>query len=370
MKIIHFTLGSVNPDSSNGINRVIEAHCKNGNNLKNHELKVVTLRKKQKEKFQLIKRDGFNVLAFNSIFAIIFYFQKNKDIIDVLHFHNVWSAQNVFISIFLRNKIKYFVTPHSGFMPDRVRGSNYYLKKLLHILFQKKYLDLASGLHAISREEMSLISEYTINKDIFCVPNGIDTNQIISNIETKNVNKKIQFGYLGRLSEEKNILGLIRAISMLKKEVLNEIELLIMGPTNNRYSSQCIRLVKKLDLDSHIFFTGKINSEEKWTKLSQLDVYIQPSFSDGPSLTIAEAMSLKLPLIVTRTCNISYWNGNNFLKMVEPLPADICRGITEAVFDFESFQKTGDESYNFACNNLDTRICAKQLIDEYSKALE
>ena len=49
---------------------------------------------------------------------------------------------------------------------------------------------------------MSLISEYTINKDIFCVPNGIDTNQIISNIETKNVNKKIQFGYLGRLSEE------------------------------------------------------------------------------------------------------------------------------------------------------------------------
>ena len=100
MKIIHFTLGSVNPDSSNGINRVIEAHCKNGNNLKNHELKVVTLRKKQKEKFQLIKRDGFNVLAFNSIFAIIFYFQKNKDIIDVLHFHNVWSAQNVFISIF------------------------------------------------------------------------------------------------------------------------------------------------------------------------------------------------------------------------------------------------------------------------------
>ena len=41
---------------------------------------------------------------------------------------------------------------------------------------------------------------------------------------------------------------------MLKKEVLNEIELLIMGPTNNRYSSQCIRLVKKLDLDSHIFY--------------------------------------------------------------------------------------------------------------------
>ena len=83
---------------------------------------------------------------------------------------------------------------------------------------------------------------------------------------------------------------------MLKKEVLNEQELLIMGPTNNRYSSQCIRLVKKLDLDSHIFFTGKINSEEKWTKLSQLDVYIQPfMFSDGPFLTIAEAMSLSFP---------------------------------------------------------------------------
>ena len=75
------------------------------------------------------------------------------------------SAQNVFISP-LRNK-RIFCYSSFWFYARQGSRSNYYLKKLLHILFQKKYLDLASGLHAISREEMSLISEYTINKDIF-----------------------------------------------------------------------------------------------------------------------------------------------------------------------------------------------------------
>ena len=57
MKIIHFTLGSVNPNSSNGINRVIEGLAKYGNITKDNEILVVTLKKNQKEKEILLERN-------------------------------------------------------------------------------------------------------------------------------------------------------------------------------------------------------------------------------------------------------------------------------------------------------------------------
>jgi len=304
-------------------------------------------------------------LAFNSLLAVIAYFKKHAGAIDIVHLHNVWSIQNIVLSRVLVNKsIPYIVTVHAGLMEDRVKDSHYFLKILFHNLLQKKHFDNAIALHAIAREEMTNISEYTSNQNIVYIPNGIDTKSKKLPKEQFH-NKKINIGYLGRLAEEKNILGLINAVASLNIETLSKIELIIMGPKNNNYARKCINLVRRLGLDKYIFFAGKVNSEEKWLRLSQLDIYIQASFSEGASLTILEAMYSKLPLIITRTCNISYLHGQDFLKMVEPLPKDIARGINEAVNDIETFRKSGKSAHDFVCNHLDWEWVAADLINIY-----
>ena len=67
MNIIHFTLGSLNPESSNGVNRVIEGLSKYGNREPKIHIKVVTLNRKQKFKKKIYLRDGFQVYIFNSL---------------------------------------------------------------------------------------------------------------------------------------------------------------------------------------------------------------------------------------------------------------------------------------------------------------
>ena len=52
MNIIHFTLGSVNPSSSNGVNRVIEGLSKYCNKSNDFNTVVLTLNKKQKSKMK------------------------------------------------------------------------------------------------------------------------------------------------------------------------------------------------------------------------------------------------------------------------------------------------------------------------------
>ena len=58
MNIIHFTLGSLNPESSNGVNRVIEGLSKYGNREHDINIKVVTLNRKQKFKKKSISETG------------------------------------------------------------------------------------------------------------------------------------------------------------------------------------------------------------------------------------------------------------------------------------------------------------------------
>ena len=100
-----------------------------------------------------------------------------------------------------------------------------------------------------------------------------------------------------------------------------------------------------------------------------MDIFIQVSYSEGASLTVLEAMFSKLPLIISRTCNISYLNGHDFLKMVEPIPSDISRGITEAVIDIDDFRRTGVKSHDFVTNNYEWKIIARSMIQIYEKEL-
>jgi poly(glycerol-phosphate) alpha-glucosyltransferase len=369
MKIYHFTLGKVNPDSSNGINKVIEGLAKYGNKIENININVVTLKKNLKEKEKKYERDGFEVTAFNSMKSVISFFKKNKNDIDFVHLHNVWSIQNIILYRYLvKFSIPYMVTPHAGLLEDRVRKSNFFKKIFFHYFFQKKFLDKSIAIHAVSREEMTSIAAYTSNQNIFSIPNGIDITQKVLPKSSK-YNNKITIGYLGRLSEEKNIVALIYALEKLPPDILDYIEVIIMGKYNTNYGKKCINLVQALRLNNYVHFTGKVSKEQKWQKLANLDIYIQPSLSEGASLAVLEAMYSRLPIIATRTCNISYLHGQFFLKMVEPIPNDIARGLKEVINNVDQYVKAGDVAYNYVRENHDWSDIAKTMISTYQNQL-
>lgn len=372
MNVIHFTLGRVNPNSANGVNKVIEGMAKYQNKVDNVNVHVVTLKKNLKENQKNYLRDGFEVTAFNSMKGVISFFKENKNAIDLVHLHNAWSIQNIIISNYLvKESLPYIITLHGGLLlENKGRYFNHILKVVFHKLLQKNHFNKAAALHAISREEMTKVWEYTSNKKLFTIPNGIDTSltNISKNITMRN---EIYIGYLGRLSEEKNIIGLINAISMLTSETMKQVRIIIMGDYNTTYGKQCVELVNKLGLNNFFSFLGGLNQENKWKELSKLDVYIQPSFSEaGGSLSVLEAMYSKLPIIATRTCNISYLHGEEFLKMVEPIPSDLARGIEELVSARVNYIKAGDKAFNYVCKHYNWKKISKDMINQYKQIIE
>lgn len=180
---------------------------------------------------------------------------------------------------------------------------------------------------------------------------------------------KIKLGYVGRLSIEKNIDNLIKAIALLPKEVQQNIELYLIGPIDSKtYKLQ--DLVTSLNLNDIIHFTNGIYGEKKIQTLLDLDIYIHPAYSDVVGISVIEALSLGIPTIVTRTSHMSYYYNSNAFIMVEPTSFDLCRGIIELYNRRDDWAELSVKARQLAQDKFNWERIVKHFDNQFNKIVE
>ncbi len=102
-------------------------------------------------------------------------------------------------------------------------------------------------------------------------------------------------GYCGRLGHEKNLITLYRAFLRAKKQIKN-LRLMIVGDGIAYYRE----LFKK---NPDVYFMGM--QKDVVPFLQAMDVFVLPSLTETTSLATLEAMSCKLPVIVTPVGHIN-----------------------------------------------------------------
>jgi glycosyltransferase involved in cell wall biosynthesis len=106
--------------------------------------------------------------------------------------------------------------------------------------------------------------------------------------------------YAGRLSVEKGVYELIRAIHLLSERGVRPMPLLTMagdGPDRKAIEG----LARELDCIRHIRFTGQLNREELSEEFNRADIAVQPSMTESFGKAWIDAMVHGLPVI---TCNV------------------------------------------------------------------
>lgn len=367
MKVLHFVIGRLNPEAINGVNKVViglTKYCRRAH----IDVDVIGIKKNIPEKKYIYEYNDFNVVTFNSFWKNLKEIKQIVGEYDIVHFHCVWNMYNIILGNHLKKRNKsYVVTVHAGLEHDRIKQSNYLLKILFHKFFQKKYFDNASSIHALTKEEMSTISRYTINKNIFCISNGLDMEKV--KLESKSNFRKnnLHVGYLGRFSPEKNIIGLIEAIDLLPNEIKKSIKCSLVGPINS-YSKTLKKIIQEKKLEKIIIFEGPLYDENKNIFLKDLDFYIHPVLSDVVSLAVMETMSLGLPAVITRTSQVCYYEHYNSFVMVEPIPIDIMHGILKMITNIDLVQMSKN-AITMAVNEFDWKITSTKMISQYRELL-
>ncbi len=340
MKICHITHGRVNPDGENGITRTVYSLNKylNANGVTSA---IYSFNDNQKE-IEDFKRDEFTTVKlfpraklFKSKAFSDFILSDEFDF-DVIHFHLMWMIdKNTILAALKKKSIPYIITTHAAYTPDRIDSLK---KKISMKTLEKDYLFNAKLIHALCYEEKGFLRDLNLTQPIYVIPNGISQNEI-EKIQTSQDmsnpynNEFINLVWVGRIREDKNVLGIAKSLQYIDKKIRNKVKIHIVGNGIESYIKKVKSAIVENNLEDNVIFHGPKYKEEKYRYIINADIYLQPSFSEGISFSILDAMACAKPMILTRQTNMTYYYNENFYLMVEPYPEDIATAIEKLTND-------------------------------------
>ncbi|GAH52366.1 unnamed protein product, partial [marine sediment metagenome] len=109
-------------------------------------------------------------------------------------------------------------------------------------------------------------------------------------------NRTIEILHIGRFFPEKCHSLIIETCKKLRENNYNfHMKFIGYGPLEKQIKG----LIKKYHLEKWITVVGYVDHDDIPLYLGKADLYIQPSITEGMPISVLEAMSMKLPVILT-----------------------------------------------------------------------
>ena len=241
------------------------------------------------------------ISKFFPLFSMELYriLKLNKLGFDVIHLHGLWNF-TLFAAHLLKLHNKSIVTVHGCAHPYTFLGNK--LKRgLFSYGFQTRFLKKVKMIHVLHEGEKQEVVEYLGQSlsSIRIIPNGIDLPAITS----ISANKPDKVLFLSRLHQKKGLDLLLPAF----KKVLDRVpsaELIIAGPDFGMRSF-VESFVQNNDLESSIKYIGTVAGQEKIDLLLSSKVFALPSYSEGFSIAVLEALVYQIPVVVSTETGLS-----------------------------------------------------------------
>ena len=200
-----------------------------------------------------------------------------------------------------------------------------------------------------------LIEEYKIPKNkISVIANYIDTDIFRPNLKITKLENRLIF--VGRLSSQKNLPSLIKALSGLN------LSLDLIGEGKQKEELKKLAESEKVSVN----FFGTIPNFKLPEILNRYRIFILPSLYEGMPKTLLEAMSCNLACIATNVPGSRevIQNGKNGL-LAETSSASLRENILKLINNLE-FQKTlGENAREFILKNFSLKTQIQKELSIY-----
>lgn len=252
---------------------------------------------------------------------------------NIIHVHGLWMFNNL-AGLLLKNKQNHLIVSPRGMLDKWALSRSRWKKTIAGFLYTNKMLRQADCIHALNIDEYRAIRSYGLTQPVIILPNGIELNLADKN---KNIQARVQWGkdvrvllFLGRLHPKKNISNLVYGFKKARELGLAaDWILVIAGWDQSGYINKIRLLVDKLQLNDLVIITGPQYNENKIWSYINADAFILPSYSEGLPVSILEAWSYRLPVIMTRECNLPEAFTERAAIEVSTDQDSIARGIIE-----------------------------------------
>ncbi len=202
------------------------------------------------------------------------------------------------------------ISPHGMLDPWALRNAAW-KKKLAGWLYENRNLRSAACIHALCESEYESIRAYGLTNPVAILPNGIDLPPDGPKLPPP-WTAKIASGrrvvlFLGRIHPKKGLPSLIEGWARLKAQnttLADGWALVIAGWSQGGHEDELKKVVSERGLGQDVLFLGPAFDDAKRACLQNADAFILPSFSEGLPMSVLEAWSYRLPVVMTGQCNL------------------------------------------------------------------
>jgi glycosyltransferase involved in cell wall biosynthesis len=238
------------------------------------------------EEGSLLKRMKRAFIAFLQIISM-----ASTGRIALLHCHVAMNG-SFWRKLLLARSAQLFGVPvlfhlHSG----RTRFFYNSLPRFMKCLFSKQLTDSTAVL-VLSESWRLFVLEVAPNARVILLPNYVE---MPLHVKPRIFGDKINVLFLGLIGENKGIYDLLSAFSAAIKNV-PQLFLYIGG---NGDIEKAKIYASKHGLDAHVKFLGWVSGNDKKELMNCTDIFVLPSYNEGLSVSVLEAMSWGIPVITT-----------------------------------------------------------------------
>ena len=243
--------------------------------------------------------------------------------------------------------------------------------------FYSSIMQKADAVICVSNSIKEYIQKHykTSESKITVIPRGIDLelfnpknidNDFINNFKKEfNLENRFIVSSVGRVTQLKDYETFIKAISLVKKELPNIVALIVGGVRSDKedYLNSLKNLIKELNLEDNIIFTGSQSKIEQIYALS--DVIVSSSKKpESFGRAVAEAICMNKPVIATNhggVKDIIIENENGFFFKVGE-EKELANNILKA-------RNLEFDGYNYISSNFSLENMVNKTIDVYKGIL-
>jgi glycosyltransferase involved in cell wall biosynthesis len=227
---------------------------------------------------------------------------------EVVHLHGLWQSHTRRGARTARAaRVPYVITTH-GMAEPWALSHKRWKKRVYLALVEARNLRRASCLHALSRPEIGHLRKLAPWAPVCFIPNGVDLAPFDNlpprralEAECPELAGKFVLLFFGRVHVKKGLDLLAEALGRVVP-AHPYVHLVIAGTDDGALSPFRDRMAE-LGLTRRITYLGHVAGERARAAWAAADAFVLPSYSEGFSMAILEAMACRLPCLITTTCH-------------------------------------------------------------------
>ena len=313
---------------------------------------------------------GINVKLFKA--GPLLYSSKIKRVLlkenpDIFHMEALWRYPQLLMTTWKKYKKTPIVcSPHGMLDPYIIRNQGTFKRLISKLLFRRS-LEVVDCYHALCQKEYEDIRAFGLKQPVAIIPNGI--NMPDPNMKFEKSDNKKHLLYLGRLHKKKGVDLLIKAVADIKNsnaDLLENWQIDLVGWDHENCKAELEKIVSENHLEDVVVFHGGMFGKDKQRMYATADGYILPSHGEGLPMTVLEAWSWKLPVIITPECHLPEGYGAEAAIMIN----DNIESVKDGLISFmqmssDEREKMGLNGYDLVSRDFSWDVSAKKMVQVY-----